>query len=862
MIRQYLSLLFCFLTFMLSAKDGIEGRVLDHDTDDPLAGVSVILRGNDGKIKKYGASGSDGSFSIDHPTLKGATLSFSMIGYSKLTIQLDSAATPLTVRLQPADLKLKEVAVKADRIRENGDTVTYNVASFAQKQDKTIGDVLNRMPGIDVAENGKIQYQGTDINKFYIEGNDLLGGKYGLATNGIGHEDVGSVEVLENHQPMQVLRGLSFSDQAAINLKLKNGSKATLIAHGNAGGGFSWQPQGALWQGEIFTMMVKGNYQMLTTFKANNTGTSLNEQLSNFTFGDDGEDISGYIGLAVPSTYGLRSRRTLFNRSWVVSSSHLWKNSRGGEFKAQLDYINDRICRQSASTTTYFLESGDQVITEDKNSKSHTNALTGLFSYEANEKSYFINNTLNLNLSWNDLDLSTSGTNSNHQHAKTPDYDISNNLKVIKRFGEKHIVTFSSNNKWQSLPERLRITRDDREYGEKIGQYAFFTDERASYGFIINRVVVSLEGGLSGYIRKLSTDIWGDAISGDEGLETANDLTTDYFRFFVSPKFEFNRRKIELALKVPINFYSYFFSAGLNNRTELFAAPSLSIKWKITPRMSATVNGSARRSPASLHDIHPGVTLSDYRTMEAGIDDYYSSSGQSVSLQYQFRHPHNGIFVNASASYNWNKSKFGSSQTFIGDYILYSYRKSPSRTESMILMATANKTLDFMRGNIGLTAAYTNLSNEMTSQGSPVDYDSRSILLSPNINGNISSWLNWSYRFKFSRSSLKMSGLPSPDLDSYLHDISVSVTPGNNLTWTISGEYYRNEISASQYKDLMMADTKISYSISKRVEISASVNNLFDKRKYAYTTYGTLSAIEQSSRLRGREFLISIYLKK
>lgn len=36
------------------------------------------------------------------------------------------------------------------------------------------------MPGIDVASNGKIQYQGIDINKFYIEGNDLLGGKYGL----------------------------------------------------------------------------------------------------------------------------------------------------------------------------------------------------------------------------------------------------------------------------------------------------------------------------------------------------------------------------------------------------------------------------------------------------------------------------------------------------------------------------------------------------------------------------------------------------------------------------------------------------------------------------------------------------------
>lgn len=67
----------------------------------------------------------------------------------------------------------------ADRIREQGDTIIYNVGSFAQQQDRSIGDVLKRMPGIDVANHGKIQYQGEDINKFYIEGSDLLGGTLG-----------------------------------------------------------------------------------------------------------------------------------------------------------------------------------------------------------------------------------------------------------------------------------------------------------------------------------------------------------------------------------------------------------------------------------------------------------------------------------------------------------------------------------------------------------------------------------------------------------------------------------------------------------------------------------------------------------
>ena len=102
-----------------------------------------------------------------------------MMSFAKYSVGLDSVALPLTIVMTPATTLLKEVAVKADRIREQGDTITYNVGTFAQAQDRSIGDVLKRMPGIDVNKSGKIQYQGEDINKFYIEGSDLLGGKYG-----------------------------------------------------------------------------------------------------------------------------------------------------------------------------------------------------------------------------------------------------------------------------------------------------------------------------------------------------------------------------------------------------------------------------------------------------------------------------------------------------------------------------------------------------------------------------------------------------------------------------------------------------------------------------------------------------------
>ena len=64
------------------------------------------------------------------------------------------------------------------------------------------------------------------------------------------------------------------------------------------------------------------------------------------------------------------------------------------------------------------------------------------------------------------------------------------------------------------------------------------------------------------------------------------------------------------------------------------------------------------------------------------------------------------------------------------------------------------------------------------------------------------------------------------------------------------------------YKNLFLLDTKLTWQISKRMELVASVNNLFNRQEYTYTTYNNLSSIESTRYLRGREFLFTIYLKK
>ena len=157
----------------------------------------------------------EGRFSIS-PKPVARTIEFSMIGYSKQSFYIRDYNDREPIVMQSSSEQLKNINVTSSQIKEQGDTLTYYVATFAKEQDKSIGDVLKRMPGLKVDDSGKIQYQGSDINRFYIEGNDMLGGRYGVATNGISASDIGSVEIMENHQPLQVLGGIAFSDRAAL----------------------------------------------------------------------------------------------------------------------------------------------------------------------------------------------------------------------------------------------------------------------------------------------------------------------------------------------------------------------------------------------------------------------------------------------------------------------------------------------------------------------------------------------------------------------------------------------------------------------------------------------------------------------
>ena len=439
-----------------------------------------------------------------------------------------------------------------------------------------------------------------------------------------------------------------------------------------------------------------------------------------------------------------------------------------------------------------------------------------------------------------------------------PDYYVANRLQVIKRFGGKHLVTFSSVNEWESKPQRLSVEYpDESRFSQRISNHAFYTNERASYGFYLKGFNLSLEGGIQGYLRDMESNL-EDAVNGN----TIGDVTTNYLSLYASPKLEYAFKKLELTLQYPFNYTLYKFNGHIGNQSEYFHSPSLKVRWSPHPRFSVTASGGLGRSPMSLQNIHDEAILSDYRTFTQGVEDFYTNSGKQVSGRVQYRDTPHGFFANAILIKSWSNTPYKTTQHFVDDFIFHSYEASPSRSQSLNIMGNVSKTLDFMRGAISMNGGYIRMANNMISESVPTLYHNTSWNLGGRINGSLSNYLYWSYNIKYSNSQLSMNREEMQNLDRYTHSFSMNISPIDVLSWEMEGEYYQNEVAEGNYKNLFLLDTKLTWQISKRMELVASVNNLFNRQEYTYTTYNNLSSIESTRYLRGREFLFTIYLKK
>lgn len=328
--------------FGQNTDTGFKGVVVSED-ERTLSNVICKTLDATNKIVSYTISDNSGNFTLKDDKASAFSLSFELLGYKSQTIETKKVRdrNRIKVSLMEDPYALPEITVKVPPIQRHNDTVVYNALSFIGQEDRYLNDLLKKLPGIKVDESGRISYQGEAISKFYIEGHDLLGGQYALATNNMPVDAVSQIEVLENHQHAKVLKGVEYTDKAALNVKLKKSHLFKPFGEVLAGGGTP-----LLYNGKIFMTQVGAKVQTLLNFKANNTGTDITNETENKI------NTTNLFSLdLLPENLRLSENvrnlpislnRYLFNRSYIGSVNSLISLSNDTEMKINLSYTKNR----------------------------------------------------------------------------------------------------------------------------------------------------------------------------------------------------------------------------------------------------------------------------------------------------------------------------------------------------------------------------------------------------------------------------------------------------------------------------------------------------------------------------------------
>lgn len=566
-MKRHLIVIICSLLPLIAmAQMRITGTVTDAN-GELLTGAIVQLRQNGtGKMVRFGKTDARGSFSLD--ATSDGYLEVSMLGFKKRRIDNPATEKPLRIVMQEEAVALKEVTIKASKVHEHGDTLTYNVATFAGQNDRNIGDVLARIPGFEVnKQNGQIMYEGKPISKFYIEGLDMLDSKYGVATNSLPQGDVSSVQVMRNHQPIRVLEDFIYNDDAAVNIRMKEGAKSRWVTSFNGGVGISHDT--GLLKLEGFGLRLKSDFQTMFTYKTNNMGQNICKETTTMFSLDNLENWSDYISLATPTTPNLAERRTLFNRSHAVTANTMKRINESSQVNVQFIYNNDRQTAQGERQTEYFLPDGTQTIDNHKDFLRKNNELYGLVKYEKNSSIQYLKNSLSGNFTWSHQWLNEKGTASHRQFARKPEYDVKDNLYIICKYGNS-LVSFYSNNRIVSRPQSLAV---DSLY-QHVSQQQYSTNTYAMGGTKLGKFRLSLKAGVNAALHRLESDAVG--LPDTLGLLADNSRFT-FARFYVEPRLTYKTRDINIELTPTTEYLYEKYSEDKSHHQILFSQTSASV---------------------------------------------------------------------------------------------------------------------------------------------------------------------------------------------------------------------------------------------------------------------------------------------
>jgi len=145
---------------------------------------------------------------------------------------------PIFIERVDKNLNEVEVTGKIAQMSVKNDTIEYNAAAFKTPENAPVEDLLKKLPGVVVDEDGKITINGEEIKKIRVNGKKFFGGNIQMATKNIPVDLIDKIQVIDQKSQMAELTGFEDENtERIINLTFKPNKKKGIFGNVTAGGG-------------------------------------------------------------------------------------------------------------------------------------------------------------------------------------------------------------------------------------------------------------------------------------------------------------------------------------------------------------------------------------------------------------------------------------------------------------------------------------------------------------------------------------------------------------------------------------------------------------------------------------------------
>ncbi|MCI9606952.1 MAG: TonB-dependent receptor [Muribaculaceae bacterium] len=828
------------------------------DEGKPLAGVSVKLyRG--AKLRTFSRTNSAGAYSVRIPDTDSLRLVFERMSYRREERLVPPAST-LDVEMVPEATDIREVVISAPSVKLRGDTLSFNLAAFIGKGDVSLEDALKKIPGITVEGSGAIKYLGKDISNFYVEGLEMLGGRYALATRNLPAEYVSSVEVLNNHKDRKMDAG-KHSDEVAVNVRLK--STARIRPVGTYEGALGYGSGHILYRIAGTAMIFKPGLQSLVSVKAGNVERFSNSDITVHNAAG-GRSSSAAASVLPPVSSGsapLSAARYENARDRLVSVNTLLKTSPDANLKANINYAYSHNDFAYSSLTEYFT-GGESLLVEERNapaSSSHKPSLD--VDYTLNASNRYVTNRFKVSgeVARQRVEAMNSGV-AMAQTRRLRMFDIYDDFRYSTRVGNRE-WDFSTGVSLNNTPvTHLNIggRAGEAEFtaSQSVKSTTFAASQSAYTSWHRTRSVFYLSLG-----AKYEYD---DVFTGLERPEDeySNRIYSHKGNISVASRYEYNLpgNRLNLRLALPLNMIILRarnpLSGGKMSVTRPTFTPDVYAFIKLDGMSEFNASANYSNTVGDFLDLLDNPVQTSYRSLTARSGLIAKTRGWSANLGYKYERPFDFWLVRANAAWSTSRRNIVNSQYVSAGETFSTFILSPNTTDIATLSAVLSKRFTAINTKLDLNATYAWSRRELVQQDIAVRYYGNTLSAYLRANLRPWKWMEFEWMPRVGKSISRYLASKSSYVD-FSEQFKLSFYPLEVVTLKAGVEHVRKQISAGQYKNMALVDFTAAWRY-KKWRYNLSLSNLLNRHSYSYTVFNGVDTWYYDYALRGRSIVAGV----